>query len=40
MDITAEYVRFGGPVDIDVPDDGDVFDATDLVLQQLEEAQP
>lgn len=23
MDITAEYVRFGVPVDIDVPDDGD-----------------
>jgi hypothetical protein len=40
MDITAEYVRFGVPVDIDVPDDGDVFDATDLVLQRLEQAQP
>src|ERR687897_2462517 len=34
MDITAEYVRFGVPVDIDVPDPGDVFDATDMVLQQ------
>ncbi len=40
MDITAEYVRFGVPVDIDVPDDEDVFDATDLVLQRLEQAQP
>jgi hypothetical protein len=40
MEITAEYVRFGVPVDIDVPDDGDVFDATDLVLQRLEQAQP
>jgi hypothetical protein len=40
MDITAEYVRFGVPVDIDVPDEGDVFDATDLALQQMEQAQP
>jgi hypothetical protein len=40
MDVTAEYVRFGVPVDIDPPDDGDVFDATDLVLQQMEQAQP
>jgi hypothetical protein len=40
MDITAEYVRFGVPVDIDVPDAGDVFDATDLVLRRLEQAQP
>jgi hypothetical protein len=40
MDITAEYVRFGVPVDVDVPDDDDVFDATDLVLQQMEQAQP
>jgi hypothetical protein len=40
MDITAEYLRFGVPVDIDVPDDGDVFDATDLVLERLEQAQP
>jgi hypothetical protein len=40
MDITAEYVRFGVPVDVDVPDADDVFDATDLVLQQLEQAQP
>lgn len=40
MNITAEYVRFGVPVDIDVPDNGDVFDATDLVLQRLEQAQP
>jgi hypothetical protein len=40
MSITAEYVRFGVPVDIDVPDDADVFDATDLALQQMEQAQP
>ena len=31
MDITAEYVRFGVPVDIDVPDDDEVFDVGDLV---------
>jgi predicted small secreted protein len=36
MHMTAEYVRFGVPVEIDVPDDDDVFDATDLTLQQLE----
>jgi hypothetical protein len=40
MDITAEYVRFGVPVDVDVPDDSEVFDATDLVLQQMEQVQP
>ena len=40
MDITEEYVRFGVPVDIDLREDGDVFDATDLVLQQLEQAEP
>jgi hypothetical protein len=40
MDITAEYVRFGVPVDVDVPDDDNVFDATDMVLQQMEQAQP
>jgi hypothetical protein len=40
MDITAEYVRFGVPVDVELPDDGDVFDATDLVQQQMEQAQP
>jgi hypothetical protein len=28
------------PVDVDVPDDDEVFDATDLVLQQMEQAQP
>jgi hypothetical protein len=38
--VTAEYVRFGVPVEIDVPDDDDVFDATDLALQQMEQAQP
>jgi hypothetical protein len=40
MAITAEYVRFGVPVDIDVPDGDDVFDATDLALQQMEQGQP
>jgi hypothetical protein len=40
MDVTAEYVRFGVSVDIDVLDDGDVFDATDFALQQMEQAQP
>jgi hypothetical protein len=40
MDITAEYVRFGVPVDVDVPDDEEVFDATDLAVQQMEQAQP
>jgi hypothetical protein len=33
--MTIEYVRFGVPVEIDVPDDDDVFDATDLALQQM-----
>jgi hypothetical protein len=40
MAITAEYVRFGVPVEIDVPDAGEVFDATDLALQQMEQLQP
>jgi hypothetical protein len=40
MDVTAEYVRFGVPVDVEVPDNADVYDATDLVLQQMEQAQP
>ena len=40
MDITAEYVRFGVPVAIEVPDEGDVFDATDLALRQMQQAQP
>jgi hypothetical protein len=40
MDVTAEYVRFGVPVNFQVPDEADVFDATDLVLQQMEQAQP
>ena len=33
--VTIEYVRFGVRVEIDVPDDDDVFDATDLALQQM-----
>ena len=40
MEITAEYVRFGVPVDIDVPGQDEVFDATDLTLKALEHAQP
>jgi hypothetical protein len=40
MEITAEYVRFGVPVEVEVPDDEDVFDATDLVQQRMEQAQP
>jgi hypothetical protein len=37
MDIVAEYVRFGVSVDIDIPDKDDVFDATDLAAQALEQ---
>jgi hypothetical protein len=33
----AEYVRFGVPVDIDIPDDDEVFDATDLAVQEIED---
>ena len=33
MDITAEYVRLGVPVDVDLLDGGEVFDATYLALQ-------
>jgi hypothetical protein len=40
MDITVEYVRFGVPVDVDVPDDDDVFDATDLTIEEMENVQP
>jgi hypothetical protein len=40
MEITAEYVRFGVPVDIDLPGEADVFDATELALQQMQQAQP
>ena len=39
-EMTAEYVRFGVPVDIEVPDGDDVLDATDLAVQQLEQGQP
>jgi hypothetical protein len=35
LKMTVEYVRFGVPVDIDIPDDDDVFDATDLAIQGL-----
>jgi hypothetical protein len=35
--IVAEYVRFGVPVDIDIPDDDEVFDATDLAVQGIQD---
>jgi hypothetical protein len=35
MKAIAEYVRFGVPVDIDIPDADDVFDATDLAINGL-----
>ena len=35
MKMIVEYVRFGVPVDIDIPDDDEVFDATDLAIQGL-----
>jgi hypothetical protein len=37
MDMVAEYVRFGVPVHIDIPDEDDVFDATDIAAQALEQ---
>lgn len=37
MRMIMEYVRFGVPVDIDPPDDGDVFDATDVTTQALQQ---
>ena len=40
MHMTMEYVRFGVPVEVDVPDDDEVFDATDLALQQLDQDAP
>jgi hypothetical protein len=40
MEVSAEYVRFGVPVDVQVPDEADVFDATDLVQRQMKQAQP
>jgi hypothetical protein len=38
MTMIMEYVRFGVPVDIEPPDDGDVFDATDVTIQELQQA--
>jgi len=35
--IVVEYVRFGVPVDIDIPDDDEVFDATDIGTRALEQ---
>jgi hypothetical protein len=37
MDMVAEYVRFGVPVDIDIPDEDDVLDATDIAAQAMEQ---
>jgi hypothetical protein len=37
MTMIMEYVRFGVPVDIDVPDDDDVFDATDVTIGSLQQ---
>jgi hypothetical protein len=37
MTVIMEYVRFGVPVDIDNPDDDDVFDATDLTVEALQQ---
>lgn len=37
--IVAEYVRFGVPVDIEAPDDSEVFDATDLSVQGARQQQ-
>jgi hypothetical protein len=37
MTMIMEYVRFGVPVHIDVPDDGDVFDATDVTIGALQQ---
>jgi hypothetical protein len=31
MHIAAEYVRFGVPVDVEVPGDDEVFDVSELV---------
>jgi hypothetical protein len=40
MHMAMEYVRFGVPVEIDVPDDDEVFDATDIALGQLNQDAP
>jgi hypothetical protein len=37
MTMIMEYVRFGVPVNIDTPDDDDVFDATDVTIQGLQQ---
>jgi hypothetical protein len=37
MTMIMEYVRFGVPVDIDIPDGDEVFDATDLTVDALEQ---
>jgi hypothetical protein len=35
-ELVIEYVRFGVPVDVDIPDEDEVFDMTDLTGQMLE----
>ena len=35
--LVIEYVRFGVPVDIDIPDESEVFDATDFTARALEQ---
>ena len=35
--IVVEYVRFGVPVDIQAPDDDEVFDATDLGVREVQQ---
>jgi hypothetical protein len=35
-ELVIEYVRFGVPVDVDIPDEDEVFDMTDLSAQMLD----
>ena len=37
MTMIMEYVRFGVPVHIENPDEGDVFDVTDATIQELQQ---
>jgi hypothetical protein len=36
-ELIAEYVRFGVPVDIEIPGEDEVFDGTELGIQELEQ---
>jgi hypothetical protein len=36
-ELVMEYVRFGVPVDIDIPDEDDVFDMTEITGQTLDQ---